>query len=121
MSATTLSGSDLQLEEEMRLEDDGPDLLGDVGDAQDETPSVEAQLAFSFEVGGKAPTSTMLRLIGGKIEVDGEFAKGETVKLEIVATVGEVAFVDIVDNKTGQVVGCERRHKARIVGVSVDG
>lgn len=74
---------------------------------------------LSFTVGGKRPTTSGLRLVGGKLDVEGSFTKGETVALRIEAVVGEVAFIDQVDAKTDQVVGCERRHKARIRAVSV--
>lgn len=73
---------------------------------------------LSFEVGGKRVTSSELKLVGGKLEVEGQFAKGERAVLRVEIEVGEVAFVDSRDGKTGQVVGCARRHKARIVNVS---
>jgi hypothetical protein len=69
--------------------------------------------------GGKQPTTSTLRLVGGKIEVDGQFAKGETIVVRIEAVVNEIGFKDQEDSKTGQVVGCERRHRARITGVAV--
>lgn len=69
--------------------------------------------------GGKQPTTSTLRLVGGKIEVDGQFEKGETVVVRIEAKVNEVGFKDQEDSKTGQVVGCERRHRARITGIAV--
>lgn len=119
MSATTLAGSDLEVEDQELA---GPELVGDLGDdvvsfVDEETEG--GQLAFTFSVGGKLPTSTMLRLMGGKIEVEGEFEKGEKIVLQVIGSVDAIEFVDIKDPKTGQVVGCERRHKARIVGVSV--
>jgi hypothetical protein len=61
--------------------------------------------------GGKQPTTSTLRLVGGKIEVDGQYAKGETIVVRIEAVVNEIGFKDQEDSKTGQVVGCERRHR----------
>jgi hypothetical protein len=69
--------------------------------------------------GGKQPTTSTLRLVGGKIEVDGQYAKGERIVVRIEAVVNEIGFKDQEDSKTGQVVGCERRHRARITGVAV--
>lgn len=102
--------------------DDGPqDIHGgdglDEGGGEPSPPAPGAQL--SFAVGGKKPTATGLRLVGGKIDVDGSFSKGQTIEMTVIAVVGEVAFVDQVDAKTSQVVGCERRHKARIKSVTV--
>lgn len=89
-----------------------PDVTGDA-------PVRGTQLTFN--VGGKKPTVSGLRLVGGKVDVDGTFAKGEKVVFRVEAVVGEIAFVDQTDPKTGQVIGCERRHKCRITGVSVEG
>lgn len=95
----------------------------DAQDVHDGDADVDVVIAgsgqLSFTVGGKRPTTSGLRLVGGKLDVEGSFTKGETVALRIEAVVGEVAFIDQVDAKTDQVVGCERRHKARIRAVSV--
>lgn len=69
--------------------------------------------------GGKQPTSSTLRLVGGKIDVDGQYSKGEALVLRIECVVNEVAFKDEADSKTGQVVGCARNHRARVTGVKV--
>lgn len=76
-------------------------------------PGSSSQL--SFEVGGKKPTSSKLTLTGGQIEVEGTFKKGEIVVFTVEAVVEEVGFRDQTDPKTRQVVGCARKHKARIV------
>lgn len=85
---------------------------------------------LGFDVGGKEPTGSSLRLTGGKIKVSASsFEKGESLTVEVkhadgetigryVAVVDEVSFKDETDSKTGQVIGCERRHKARIAGVA---
>jgi hypothetical protein len=81
---------------------------------------VEAGGQLTLSVGGgKQPTSSTLRLVGGRIEVDGQYGKGEAVVLRIEAVVNEVAFKDEHDAKTGQVVGCARNHRARITGIAV--
>lgn len=96
---------------------DGDELEG----AGTTLPDTERAMSLGFDVGGKKPTSAGLRLVGGKLDIDRSFKKGEKIVLRIEAEVGELAFVDQRDGKTGQVIGCERRHKARIVGVSVEG
>ena len=78
---------------------------------------IEAGGQITWAVGGKTPTGSTLSLSGGKLEVDGEFSKGDRVRLLVECEVREVAFKDEVDRRTGQVVGCERVHKAKIVGV----
>jgi hypothetical protein len=75
---------------------------------------------LSMAVGGKRVTTASLRLGGGKVDVEGQFEKGEILVLRVEAVVGEVAFVDQTDPKTRQVTGCDRRHKARIVALSVE-
>lgn len=74
---------------------------------------------LSMLPGGKKATESTLRVIGGKFVVAGELKKGATIKIEMTLEVGEVAFVDMKDGATGQVVSCERRHKARPIGVKV--
>jgi hypothetical protein len=83
-------------------------------------PAIELDGQLSFEVGGKEPTSTTIRLTGGKVSIDaGQLEKGQDVILRVVARVSEVAFVDELDATTKQPVACERRHKARIVDVGL--
>lgn len=67
---------------------------------------------LTFEVGGKTPDGSSLRVVGGRIEIEGQFEKGDMLKIEMLVEVRAVEFVDEVDKKTNQVVGCERRHKA---------
>jgi len=75
---------------------------------------------LSFSVGGKQPTGASIRIVGGKISIPGgQFKKGEDILLRMAVRVTEVAFVDELDRTTGQVVGCERRHKARVTNVGL--
>lgn len=83
---------------------------------------IDAGGQLSFAVGGKKPTGSSIRLTGGKISIpsgSGQLHKGDDVVLRVVARVSEVAFVDELDQKTQQVVGSERRHKARIINVGL--
>lgn len=70
---------------------------------------------LSFSIGGKTPTGASLHIVGGRVEVNGQFKKGETIIVQMVVRVDSIAFVDEVDRQTGQVIGCERRHKARVI------
>lgn len=98
--------------------DTGPQ---DVHDGDELAQSASgAPVQLGFNVGGKKPTSTTLRLTGGRMDTDRVFQKGEKVQATVVLVVGEVAFADQVDSATDQVVGCERRHKARIVDFAFD-
>jgi hypothetical protein len=97
--------------------DPGPQDVYD-GDPDEMFPET-ANVQLSLDAGGKKPTATQLRLIGGKLDIEQVFTKGQTIELRITATVGEVAFVDEHDKVTGQVIGCQRRHKARIDSVAV--
>lgn len=83
---------------------------------------------LGFDVGGKRPTGSSLTLTGGKFRVEGSFKKGDRLGVTITdadgnsvfagsAVVDDIGFKDETDSKTGQVVGCERRHKARISAV----
>lgn len=98
------------------------DLNGQSPEPQDPHGSDEALRLdtggqLSFDVGGRPPTSSSLSLTGGKLEIEGQFEKGETVVIRVEAVVNSVGFKDEHDPKTGQVVGCARQQKARIVGV----
>lgn len=88
------------------------------GSDEDEIPTGSVQ-QLSFQVGGKKPTSTQLRLVGGKVEIGDVFVKGQTIELRVTCTVGAIEFVDEHDKVTGQTIGCQRRHKAKIDSVSV--
>lgn len=85
-------------------------------DVYDGDEEATGPLQLSFAVGGKQPTCSALTMIGGKLDIAESFRKGQKIVLRVELEVGEVAFKDQTDAKTGQVVGCERRHKARVVG-----
>lgn len=71
---------------------------------------------LTFDVGGREPDGASLRITGGRVEIAGQYEKGQKLRVSMLVEVREVAFVDEVDQKTGQVVGTERRHKAAVVG-----
>lgn len=81
-------------------------------------PAAE-QLSLGFAVGGKKPTSSSVRIMGGKVQLPGEFRKGQVVVLRLVGKVDEIAFKDEKDSATGSVVGCERRHRLVIADIGL--
>ncbi len=81
---------------------------------------IETGGQLSMSVGGKRPTTGSVRLVGGKIDVDGDLVKGQRVVLRVEAVVTEIAFRDKKDPKTGNVTGCDRAHKARITGLALE-
>lgn len=76
---------------------------------------------LSFDVGGRGPTGSELRVVGGAIQVKGQFQKGQVIKAEVTLQVGEIAFRDKRDSQTGDVVDVKRAHKARIVELAIQG
>lgn len=75
-----------------------------------------------FNLGGKKATGSSLALTGGKVSlIDGQaFNKGDRIRLTIEAVVNDVGQKDAHDPKTGQVVSCEQRHKARITDMVLE-
>jgi hypothetical protein len=80
------------------------------GMGSDDQPTLE------FLVGGKAVTGHKLTIVGGAVETERQFEKGETVMVSFPITITEIAFGDQFDSKTDLVVGCTRKQKGRIVG-----
>lgn len=76
---------------------------------------VDGSGQLGFDIGGKRPTDSELRVVGGAIKVRGQFEKGQVIEARITLRVGEVAFRDKRDSQTDQVVDVVRAHKARIV------
>ena len=74
-----------------------------------------------FKVAGKRPTSSSLKIMGGKIPIldDGAFSKGETVEVSgLVRITGEGAY-DVGDKSTHAAVSCERRHVGKWIDMKV--
>jgi hypothetical protein len=98
-----------------------------------DTPPAEADIVVTgtgqlgFDIGGKRPTRGTLTITGGKFELANgqQFKKGERLSLvledadgdqlvRVPLLVNDVGFHDHVDSKTGDIVDCERRHRARV-------
>lgn len=102
--AADASGRDVDLSEGLELQ----------------LPGLEGGLKLSFQgIGGKKPEESELRLVGGAFKVVGQFEKGQDVYVEVRGRVTEVAFADVLDNKTAQATTSKRKHKARVLGAVV--
>jgi hypothetical protein len=66
--------------------------------------------------GGDRPKTASVTLRGGKLNVSGEFKKGDMVELYVRCRIAEVHFVDTVD-AFGEITGTERKHVAKPVAV----
>jgi hypothetical protein len=79
-----------------------------------------AQLEL-FDLGGKRPTSSKLRLAGGAVDVvDGQaFHKGDVVAFSGTAVISAVAQQDKRDASTGQVVSCAQSHIALVTDLRI--
>ena len=73
-------------------------------------------------VGGKKPTDSKFRITGGAVELTGQFAKGDRVRLTVDCRVGGVHVDDRIDPQTCEVIATTRKHVLKIEGVDlVDG
>lgn len=71
---------------------------------------------LSLLAGGEEPDSSSFKMQGGKVPVEGQFDKGDTIDLLVKVRVAEVDFVDKHD-KDGYVVGVDRRHIAKPLSI----
>lgn len=105
------------------INDDFPgDDLSDDLDAQPEDQDQGVILEgttgqLSFAVGGKKPTSSMITLKGGRLDMSGQFSNGETVRAYVEFTIENIAFPLKTDSATGLAISCQRVHTARITGI----
>jgi hypothetical protein len=81
--------------------------------------AVEGGGNLNSTIGGESPDKATVKLRGGSIEVagGGQFKKGEVAHLLVKVRVGEVHLVDNEDRTTGEIIGTERRHIMRMIGV----
>ena len=75
----------------------------------------------AFDMGGKRPNASSIRLSGGRalIEDGKAYSKGEVVHFSGTAVVREVTQRDKPDPQTGIVVSCEQKHRAEIVDLRI--
>ena len=91
-------------------------LAAAAGDSSGDTFGVQ----LSLDAGGEKPTVSEFKLAGRSIELEGEYAKGDTVVLRVGVKFGKVEFVDHEDRETGQTVKTVRRHHGTIVSYDVE-
>jgi hypothetical protein len=96
---------------------------GDDDPAEEQAPTPPMQIALpgtwegiGTEFGGKAPDRSEIRLLGGKMPLEGSFAKGTEIDLHVRVKVTGVLGQDVVD-AFGTVEGTTRRHMARMISV----
>lgn len=77
-------------------------------------PGTQQTISSSF--GGTRPSRSEIRLLGGKLPIDGSFAKGEEVILMVRVKVSGVLGQDVL-NDWGASTETIRRHMARMIEV----
>lgn len=77
-------------------------------------PGMTAKISSSF--GGAQPTASEIRLLGGKLPIDGSFEKGTELDLIVRVKVTGVLGQDATDD-WGKVTTTTRRHMARMLSV----
>lgn len=85
------------------------------------TPPMQVPLpgdwdTISTEFGGKAPESSEIRLLGGKLPIEGSFPKGTEFDVLVRVKVTGVLGQDVTD-EWGAVTRTVRRHMARMISV----
>lgn len=113
--AAGMTVEDLAAQRERELEEGGGE------EEPKPTPPMQIPLPGTVEnisssFGGSKPTSSEMRLLGGKMPIEGQFSKGDTVILVVEAKVTSVEGLDVQDD-WGNVQRTIRRHKARMISV----
>ena len=117
------------------LDGKAQELEGEAGEAVGAMPAnppqndpVEIQVGGTaqlelFDLGGKRPTSSKLRLAGGSVDViDGQaFRKGDVIRFSGTAVISAVTQQDKRDAQTQQVVSCEQKHIGLITDLRLEG
>lgn len=77
-------------------------------------PGLDADITSAF--GGRAPDTSEIKLLGGKMPIEGSFPKGTVLDLHVRVKVTGVLGQDTVD-AFGQEESTIRRHMARMISV----
>lgn len=92
-----------------------PDGLPDEEDTAIYIEGSQGQL--SLAVGGRKPDQATFKMKGAEVKVsEGQYHKGETVTLQVIARIDEVKFIDIHD-EYGTVTATKRVHTAKPISV----
>jgi hypothetical protein len=85
-----------------------------VPDQEDTGFVIDAGGQITLDVGGNPAEQSSILFAGGEVKVAGEFKKGERVRFEIEGVVSQVAFIDLMDQKTGSVTATKRKHTLKL-------
>lgn len=103
--------------------DDYPALESVPDETEEELPTPPLQVALpgdwtgiSAEFGGKTPEVSEIRLLGGRMPIDGSFAKGTEFDVICRVKVSGVLGQDVID-EWGTVERTVRRHFAKLISV----
>lgn len=102
-------------------EDTPPEAEAETVEEPKPTPPMQIPLpgdwdAISGTFGGRDPDTSEIRLLGGKMPIEGSFAKGTTIDLLVRVKITGVLGQDTVD-AFGQEESTIRRHMARMIAV----
>jgi hypothetical protein len=91
---------------------------GEVQSVYVEQIRVDGSTQLAIDFGGKQPHSARLTL-GGSVEVDGFFRKGDVLRGTFEAVIVSVGAKDTLDKKTGIVTEAAQTHSARITDLTL--
>lgn len=115
--AAGMTVEELAAQREQELGEDGPD-----GGAErippTQMPIPGTVESISNSAGGAKPTSSELRIMGGRRPVEGQFQKGDVVMVQCEVKIGSVEFVDTSD-EWGTVQKTVRVQKGRLLSMRV--
>lgn len=99
------------------------DLAAAADEEEEETPPTQMAIegygaSVTLAVGGTTPDKSQVSIMSASRDVKGQFKKGDTVRLEVVAKVVDISFPDTTDS-FGNVTSTARRHKLRPIVVKV--
>lgn len=86
--------------------------IEDLAEQEPAEPPMQGDYQLSLLVGGREPESSSIHLRGGALPLEGQFEKGDRVRIVVECVVAEVHFIDRLDDH-GNVIGSERKHVAR--------
>lgn len=78
---------------------------------------IEAGGQISLKVGGRAADESTILLSGGEVKLAGQYEKGQRLRFEIEGVVSQIAFTDLMDQKTGDVTATKRKHVLKLTGI----
>lgn len=120
----TIAAANAAADEE-RSPDDERTLEEIAAEGEKPKPTPPTQLALegtreklTARAGGKMPTESEIRIMGGRRPINGEIEKGETVTVLSTGTIREIDFVD-TDDDWGNVSKTTRVHKMRQLHVRI--